>query len=342
MSNSIHILTSYKGGVGKTSIALSIANHCIQHGKSFTLIDTNPQNSNLAEDIFFYFHIDHMIVNESKITNNSAVYTIAPDSDTTFTVLNATDRDPFEVAQEIQTTCTDEDHVYIIDTNVHIRSCPENPFIKDGTHKIFVWFLWGWSSPRLDHQLQAILDSVKRIENCWPTAQVVHVFNLYDFFSSGIQMFSFRKASTTLRPLKNVLKTIDKKIKKFNNQKCKAIYVDIDFISNIMTELHKTLVRYVTPDNLKMQELPILWATHLTEIMKTTDKCYPYNILLIPTFFKELTMSTDRIVMAAPRRFDKIVKLIKPMADYIGIFLSSLDNCLNPLTVTETLCNEDK
>lgn len=336
---SIHILTSYKGGVGKTSIALSIANHCIQHGKNFTLIDTNPQNSNLAEDIFFYFHVDYVKKGEMKISKNSTVYTLAPGSDKTFTVVDATDQDPFEVAQYLQDTSDDEDHVYIIDTNVHIRSCKEKILRENGKHTVYIWFLWGWSSPRLDHQLQSILDAAKRIENCWPKAQVVHVFNLYDFYTSGVQMFSLRKASTTLRPLKKVLKHLEKKIKKFNAKKCKAVYVDIDFMNNTMRELHATLVRYVAPENLTMEELPILWATHLMELMQSTKQKYPYNILLIPTFFKELTMSTDRIVMAAPRSFEKIVKLIKPMAEYIGIFLSTLDHCLAPEKATEKLCD---
>jgi len=341
MSNSIHILTSYKGGVGKTTIAISIADHCIQNGKSFTLIDTNPQNSNLAEDIFFYFHVDHMTEPKTKIAKNSTVYTLAPGSDTTFTVIDATDQDPFEVAQHIQKTSTDENHVYIIDTNVHIRSCADDVFRNEGLHNVFVWFLWGWSSPRLDHQLQAIIDSAKNIEKCWPKAQVVHVFNLYDFFSGGVRMFSLRKASTTLRPLKKVLKHLDKKIKNFNNNKCESIYVDIDFMSRIMCDLHTTLVRYVAPDNLKMEELPILWASHLMDLMKETKKCYPYNILLIPTFFRELTMSTDRIVMSAPRSFDKIVELIKPMAEYIGVFLSGIDHCLMNQKASNQTCNID-
>ena len=335
MGNSIHILTSYKGGVGKTSIALSIAEHCIKNGKNFTLIDTNPQNSNLAEDIFFYFHVDYLEKEKPNYAKNSTVYTLAPNSDITFTVVDATDQDPFEVAQQIQSTCDDEDHVYIIDTNVHIRSCKQEIKRRKGIHNVFIWFLWGWSSPRLDHQLQSILDAVKRIEDCWPTAQVVHVFNLYDFFSSGLQMFSLRKASTTLRPLKKVLKHINKKIQQFAQKKCQAVYIDHDFLNRIMTNLHSTLVRFIAPDNLTMQELPILWASHLNELMEMTGRKYPYNILLIPTFFRELTMSTDRIVMAAPRSFDKIIGLIKPMSEYIGVFLSSLDHCLSPEMASE-------
>lgn len=337
MNNSIHILTSYKGGVGKTSIALSIANHCVQHKKNFTLIDTNPQNSNLAEDIFFYFHVDCIAKNECKISKSGTVYTLSPDSDVTFTVLDATDQDPFEVAQHIQDTSTDESHVYIIDTNVHIKSCCKEITRKDGMHNVFIWFLWGWSSPRLDHQLQSILDAVKRIENCWPAAQVVHVFNLYDFYSSGLQAFSLRKASTTLRPLKRVLKHINKMIKKFGNKKCKSVYIDAEFLSKMMHELHETLVRYVAPDNRTMKELPILWASHLMDLMDLTKQRYPYNILLIPTFFKELTMSVDRIVMSAPREFDKLIELIRPMAEYIGIFLSNLDHCLKPEKASEVI-----
>jgi len=325
---SIHILTSYKGGVGKTSISLSIANHCVQHGKNFTLIDTNPQNSNLAEDIFFYFHVDSVSKTGIEIAKNSTIYTLSPGSDTTFTVIDATNQNPFEVAKYLQQNCNDKEHVYIIDTNVHIRSAPNKIFKREGIHKVYIWFLWGWSSPRLDHQLQSIIDAIDNIEGCWPGAQVIHVFNLYDFYTGGLQSFSLRKASTTLRPLKNVVKHLDKMIDKFMKNKCKAIYIDGKIIKDVMGGLHTTLVRYVAPDNLTMQELPILWSSHLMEIVKISDKKYPYNILLIPTFFKELTMSTDRIVMAAPRSFEKIISLITPMAEYISVFLTSLNQCL--------------
>lgn len=322
----IHIVTSYKGGIGKTTLILSIANHCIKEGKKFILVDTNPQNSNIAEDIFFYFHVDHAIRGDDVI-KNGVVYTFSPSSESTFTVLNATDSNPFDVVRHIQQTYTDNEHVYVIDTNVHIRSFDMSE-IK-GEHDVFVWFLWGWSSPRLDHQLQSILDATARVEKHLPKSQVIHVFNLYDFYSSGLKLFGLRKASTTLRPLKSVLKLLDKKIKSFKKKRCKAVYVDVKLMNNVMKDLHEELVRYEVSDNMTLEELPILWASHLTALISSKKRKYPYNILLIPTFFRELTLSIDRIVMAAPRSFEKITHLIKPMATFIDVFLYNLDRCIS-------------
>ncbi|MBD3405091.1 MAG: hypothetical protein GF411_03010 [Candidatus Lokiarchaeota archaeon] len=322
----IHVLTSYKGGTGKTSIALAIAIYCIENNINFTLIDTNPQNSNIAEDIFFYFHVDHVTSDVPWIFKQKTVYTLSPDSSSIFTIIDGTNCDPYSVVDYLQRSSDDPNHVYVIDTNVHIRSCPEQLLSQDAIHNTYVWFLWGWSSPRLDHQLHSILEASKRIEQTWPKSQVIHVFNLYDFYTSGLQLFGFRKASTTLRPLKKVLKRLDKKVKRFTESKCKPTYIDYDFLSIIMKELHGTLVRFVSDDS-SLQELPILWGTHLMDIMERTKRDYPYNILLIPTFFRELTMSVDRLIMSAPRRFDTIHQLIKPMADYINVFLCNLASC---------------
>ena len=70
----INILTSYKGGVGKTTIALAIAEWARANGKKFVLVDTNPQNSNLAEDIFFYFHAISKRNNPGILGNNQTKY----------------------------------------------------------------------------------------------------------------------------------------------------------------------------------------------------------------------------------------------------------------------------
>ena len=332
---SIHIVTSAKGGMGKSSACLAIANHCIQNNRRFVLIDTNPQNSNIAEDLFFYFHAEHTKKIPAKFGLNETVYTLHPGTEESFKVINATNNNPFKVVQYIQNNFPNDDTTYIIDTNVHIRSCPKDIVTTKTNHQIYVWFMWGWSSPRLDHQLQSILTATKNIEKHWPTAQVIHVFNLYDFFSNTTKLFSIRKASTTLRPLKNILKKIDKRIKQFNGNKIKAVYVDIDFMNPLMSKLHNTLIRYVAPDNLAMEELPILWATELTKIIDSSKNSYPCNILLIPTFFKELTMSVDRIVMGAPRTFEKIIEMIRPMAQFIDVFLSCLDNCVDITRLSE-------
>lgn len=334
----VHVLTSYKGGVGKTSIALSIALNCIKFeedektGKmkmelkrDFVLIDTNPQNSNLAEDIFFYFHANSRS-NSPFINNSGTKYTISPDSEFTFSVYDATDQDPFALAKKIQMN-DKTDTCYIIDTNVHVRSAPLNMFSEDGFHTIYTWFLWGWSSPRLTHQLEAIIESAENLESAWPRSQMIHVFNLYDFFTGGLGGFSFRKANTTLKPLKKILKGLDRKLKKFHKGKCDPIYIDYKTLTEFAKGIHTTLIGYVAPDNLSMEELPNLWSEHLSNMVDWAGEGYPYNILIIPTFFRELTMSTDRLIMSSPRSFEKVIRQIRPMAEFIETFLYALDKC---------------
>jgi hypothetical protein len=342
----IDILTSYKGGVGKTTIALSIALNCIDFSKdkngktkmklkkNFVLIDTNPQNSNLAEDIFFYFHANSRS-NSPYINQTGTKYTISPDSDFTFSVYDATDQDPFALARRLQME-DNSDTCYIIDTNVHVRSIPSDIFSGEGYHKVFVWFLWGWSSPRLTHQLEAILQSAESIERSWPKVQMIHVFNLYDFFTGGLVNLSLKKANTTLKPLKAVLKKLDRKLKKFDKGVCNPVYIGYKTLGKFAKDIHTTLIGYVAGDNLSMEELPNLWAEHLDNMVDRAGKTgYPYNILIIPTFFRELTMSTDRLIMSSPRSFEKIIGQIAPMAEFIETFLYALDRCVD----VEKACN---
>ena len=328
----IHILTSWKGGTGKSVSALSIANHYINSGRNVVLIDTNPQNSNISEDIFFYFHAEGTTI-DNNIHANGTVYTISPESNVTFTVFDATDQNPFEVARRIQLN-DDSDAIYIIDTNVHIRSCSKNQFSLNGNHKVYVWFIWGWSSPRLTHQLDAILDATNYIEESWPKTEVIHVFNLYDFFIGGISL-SIRKTNVTLKPLKKVLREIDKRIKRFVKGKCEPVYVDDMIIKELTTSLHSTLVRYIAPDDISMSDLPGLWADSLMELLHDADKMLPYNILLIPTFFRELTLSIDRILMSSPRSLETVTNQIRPIVDFIDVFLTVLDKCSTSIKMSD-------
>lgn len=327
MNNFIHVMSSYKGGAGKSLIAASIAYEAIQRGDKVVIIDTNAQNPNLAEDLFFYFHVHRHNKSTNLISDNSVIYTINPSSNFTFTVYNAVGRNPFELARQLQTEDTTST-TFIIDTNMHIRECKRDLFDNaSGFHKVFIWFLWGWSSPRLDHQLNAILNATRNIEYGWPDTQVIHVFNLYDFFTGGITGLSIRKTNITLKPLKNILRAIDKRMKKFKRGKVNAVYIGYKTLNEILKQLHTTLLRYIALDDINMNELPLLWSNHLMDLLETANNDYIYNVLLIPTFFRELTMSTDRLIMSSPRSWEKIIEQIKPMADYIKVFLSVLSKC---------------
>ena len=339
MTSCIHIISSYKGGAGKTLIAASLANEAIERGDKVVIIDTNAQNPNLAEDMFFYFHVHRHNKSPNLIGSKSTVYTINPSSNFTFTVYNAVNKNPFELARKLQAEDV-SNTTFIIDTNVHIRECKKGTFgTGDGFHKVFVWFLWGWSSPRLDHQLNAIVGATRDIERGWPMTQVIHVFNLYDYFTGGWSGLSIRKTNTTLKPLKKILKNIDRRMKKFRRGKVDAVYVGYKTLNTILKQLHTTLLRYIAPDDINMDELPLLWSNHLMDLLNTAGDDYIYNVLLIPTFFRELTMSTDRLIMSSPRSFEKIIEQIKPMSDYINVFASVLAECV---TGTEKACNQPK
>lgn len=327
----IIILTSYKGGTGKSTVALSIAEWARKNGLNFVLIDTNPQNSNLAEDIFFYFHVHETATPPDYIGGNKTVYMIPPNGTTShtdmyFTVYDATDQDPFAIAKKIQMNDT-SDTIFIIDTNKHIRSCPPSPFSKEGHHDVFTWFLWGWSSPRLDPQLNAIINATFRLEEAWPKSHVVHVFNLYDFYVGGVFSLGIRKTSTTLKPLKKVVNEINRRIRRFEKNNCSSIYVDCDVLLETMRELHGALVRYIVADDNSMSELPAIWSEYLLKLIKQRKKAFPCNILIIPTFFRELVMPIDRLVLSSPRNFEAITKQIKPMAEHIETFLGNLVEC---------------
>jgi hypothetical protein len=78
-----------------------------------------------------------------------------------------------------------------------------------------------------------------------------------------------------------------------------------------------------------MEELPSLWAQHLMDLVTSAGDYFPYNILLIPTFFRELTMSTDRLIMSYPRSFERITEQIKPLCEFTQTFLGSLFESTN-------------
>ena len=106
-----------------------------------------------------------------------------------------------------------------------------------------------------------------------------------------------------------------------------AVYLDKNMVTEVGRDLHSTLVRFVVPDDIGMAELPNLWASHLQTFLDKTEGYFPYNMLLIPTFFREITMSIDRLIMSSPRSFEKIIEQIKPMSEFIGVFLDALCRC---------------
>ena len=330
MKNIMHVVSSHKGGVGKSITCLSLANHYIHDTDNHVvLVDTNPMNSNIADDLFYYFHREH--IESCYIGNNSVkkLYTVSRDSDKTFCVIDATGTDIKEVISSIEQYepmkgNEDKTHVFIIDTNAHIKNLVglTSPADPDNWRQYF-WFIWGWSLPRLHHHVNEIFESVSYLEDHYPTRQVNHIFNMYDFFDAG---FSFtRKSSVIMKPLMKCLKTIDKRFKQARSGNMSVSYANATIMKGWIRDARRLLLQYRIPQDLAIDKLPELWAETITTQFETHPNKIPYNVLLIPTFYEELVMAMDKLIMGEHNSWKEIYRALKPMMLFIHHWLDNLE-----------------
>ena len=326
--NIIHNVTSFKGGVGKTVTSLSLAQHYLYNPNNrVTLVDCNPMNSNIADDLFYYFHQE-----DSRLCNCipdaiERTYTISPESTRTFNVIDATHlRLPTIIRslEELAPINQSGDHVYILDTNEHIKNLAglDSP-LNNEYWRQYYWFIWGWSTPRLHHNVTDVFKAVRNLEEHFPTRQVVHVFNMYDFYNVGFSIL--KRPSVRMKPLYKILKVFDRRIKAANKKPLLINYANHELVHRWIAATRRELLMYVVPRDLEVAKIPEIWATTFKGFLDISDSL-PYNILLIPTFFEELVMSMDRLIMGEHRSWKGIYKAIKPMMKFIQGWTEVLDN----------------
>ena len=272
-------------------------------------------------------------MNLCDIGNDSIekIYTVSRDSTNTFCVIDATGTDIKEVISSVEhyqpaPENADKDHVFIIDTNAHIKnliglmppSDPEN-------WRQYFWFIWGWSIPRLHHHVNEIFEAVRYLEKYSPTRQVNHVFNMYDFFDAG---FSFtKKSSFVMKPLMKCMKAIDKRIKIAikNPSSMTVSYANEPIMKNWIQEARKRLLQYRIPQDLSIEKLPELWAETIQNQFEIHPANIPYNVLLIPTFYEELVMAMDKLIMGEHNSWKEIYHALKPMMQFINQWAVNLE-----------------
>jgi len=313
---------SCKGGLGKTSISIAQAWYYINQGHSVRIIDSNSMNPDISEHVFRYFITKSTSGTSKMITENNIVHEItrtdyaidAKNPIRTFSVLNATHIRNYDIfnLRDIPGMVT------IVDTNCSMANIPEDMHFTQGSEQKYFWFLWCWALPGIKSSLQNILKSINKIEERFPARQVVHVLNMYDLFQVGHSLF--RKKSRTIKPLFKILKEIDIRM---NNDAYEKTYFNADIMREMTYKIGRNLTKEMSPKEIDIERIPVIWASELWKTI-TSEDWMPYNILLIPTFFEELVMSMDRMMMAEVRSWDDIHSLISPIMNYVSTFIGNL------------------
>lgn len=327
--NIMHFLSAHKGGVGKTIKALSLAYHYMQ-GKNnrVILVDVNPTNSDIADDMFYHFHMEELKSCSLVLNATEKVYTTSRDSSNTFSVVDATGGPIVDVIESILLTTPNDpelNYIYIIDTNAHIKNLIELRLPSPSNWRQYFWFVWGWSLPRLHHHPREIFEAVSHLESQYPARQVIHVFNIYDFFDAGFSLI--KKASVTLKPLRKILRIIESRINKAksNPDKMSIIYASSEIMLQWILSARRSLLSFRIPRDLPISKLPELWADTFEEQLQATPNEIPYNLLIIPTFFEELVMATDRLRMGELSSWKEIYQTLKPLMKFIHNWAMNLE-----------------
>jgi hypothetical protein len=328
--NIMHTISSHKGGVGKTIKALSLAYHYMQSKKNCViLVDANPMNSNIADDLFYYFHQEKLA--PCNLVDNALrkTYTVSRGSTNTFSVIDATEGNIRDVISSIEDQAPPKDdtnYIYIVDTNAHIKNLMglEPPVNPDNWRQYF-WFIWGWSIPRLHHHPNEIFRTVSYLENWYPVRQVIHSFNMYDFFDVGFSLT--RKSSVTMKPLQKIVKIIDKRINlaKSHPDRMQLTYAPSKVMKEWINEARKKLLEFKIPQDLPIDKLPALWAETIMLQFEKYPDTIPYNVLLIPTFYEELVMAMDRLIMGEHSSWKEIHHTLKPMMSFIHRWVCNME-----------------
>lgn len=321
----LHVITGYKGGIGKTLLSVSLAlKHIHDNKKPVYLIDANSMNPDIASNIFERFHEESRSPSCMELGfKNTArrTYTTSPESTDTFNIINASRIPIKQIISNVNGKHNDK--VVIVDTNSHITDLVGLPEYRSGCIDFsppeFYWFLWGWSVPRMERMYSWTMRALYDIEEFFPYRQAIHVFNMYDLYE--VDRSLFKSNSSTINSLKKIMDKIDKK---FDNEDVTPSYYMLKELEEITDKIRTDLMKYIVPRDLSIEEIPDIWSQHLMDFVESHPRCVPYNILLIPTFFSELVMSIDKIVMSEPRSVDTLFTLLKPFVLFTATWIDNM------------------
>ena len=323
----INTYSSYKGGIGKTTLTLASAcYYLLNTDYNVTLIDCNNMNPDISRVIFNHFHME-----ESGTCNTLDglpirwMTTNFESQDRKFCLIDASHINPAEVITRYNGSHSHQD-VILIDTNNQIRefiSLPP-PNINTGhISKDYIWFTWGWALPKADLALRDTISSTKAIERHFPHRCVVHVFNIYDLFN--VRGSIIRRSSKTIEPLNRVINEINRRHSRaITKHDCIPEYYTISKLSPMLMKIREELMQYQSPRDVNIEELPSIWGHYIMELLEDNQDNVPYNILVIPTFYEELVMTMERLIMGSPRSIKEIRGIIRPIADYIENWTDNL------------------
>ena len=316
----INVFTSYKGGVGKTTLTLADACYWLLNTEvELTLIDCNNMNPDISNVIFNQFHMDSPgHCQELDGLPQRIMTTDFENQDRKFCLIDASDMSPSEVITKYN-GIHGPNEVILIDTNSQIRefnNLPVPNVATDHESNEFYWFTWGWAIPKADLALRGILYSIGQIERYAPKRRVIHVFNLYDLFN--VRGSIIRRSSRTIEPLNKVIKELTRRHKravtKFDYE---PQYFSMRNLRPMLMNIREELLMLEHPRDVEIEELPAIWGHHMLKLLEDYPGSVPYNLIVIPTFYEELVMTMERLVMGSPRNIQTIRNLIRPMADYI-------------------------
>lgn len=323
----INAYTSYKGGVGKTTLTLAAACYWLLNtDKDVTLIDCNSMNPDISRVIFNQFHMDKPgICHELNGLPVRWMTTDFKNQDRRFCLIDASMMGPSEVVSLYSGKHTTDDMI-LIDTNSQISEFSNLPISDPATDVVseeLLWFTWGWAIPKADLALRDIINSLSSIECSVPYRNIIHVFNLYDLFN--VKGSFIRRSSKTIEPLNKVIKEITRRHKRAVTKfDYKPEYFTLGHLRPMLMSIREELMMLQHPRDIEIEELPAIWGHHMMNLLDDHPSAVPYNLIVIPTFYEELVMTMERLVMGSPRNIKQIRNLIRPMADYIEKWTDSL------------------
>lgn len=348
-SGKIHIMTSVKGGVGKTLLSLSIMSSYLTARNGILCADMNTMNTDLYRLLADKEKKDTPLTNTSwgyqKI--HSQIYTARRNDP--WKLVNG--RDFWHELTSLTRTQNFENSDILLDTNVHVANIIDisNSIIKDiasSKRHIYIWIIWNNSSFRDDEAIK--LASARMPKNF----TLIHVLNPYALLTpDGMTIEEEIRAFTLNEPVRSArqsLQTSKKTIIGVNPQ----IASDIDqILARIQNEhpdldLHPYTIfpEFETLLNKEVSSGEISYADFMRQIggvfveqtrnsslsetlkiiyernFQDKDRKRPYNLLPLSRYDRNLKGYTQRQYQS----IDDIRNIIYHIGDDVHKFLLGL------------------